>query len=758
VSALLRARPHLLAAALCAGLASANGVRGASVAIALAAVMLALGAALAPVEFRLIAVALALLLGGWWWGSARLDALDRSLLVPHVGTADRILVAVTGPPRRSRYDLRVPAQVRRYGDEVIREAVLLRLPSGRSPPQGALLDLTGEIRLPRGPQDGFDERTWLRRHGVHVVINATRWRVVGRRGGLAGVADGLRSRLARSMAPGLHGERRAVIAGIVLGEDEGLSEELRARFRASGLYHLLAVSGQNVALIAGGALLLAWLLGLPRMLGEVGALGAIGGYVLAVGWQPSVVRAGIAGGLASLAWLVARPRDRWYFLLLGAAILLAWNPYSLLDAGFQLSFAAVAAIFVVVPRLQSRLAGYPVPSSLAEVVAVSSACGLATAPILLTQFGAVPLYSIPANALAAPVAAPLLGLALITALAASVLPPLAFVLAWVNGWLAAYLAGCARLVGGLPYAAAPARTALVILGALLGLALLASRLRPSRAPSLAALALMAVLVAGGWRLRAGSSVLPPPQGLRITFLDVGQGDGSLLQVPEGAVLVDEGAPEADVSDKLRRFGVGSLALMVLTHPQRDHIGGAAGVLARLPVGFILDPAIPTDSNDEKAALRAARKRHVRVVVARAGQAFRLGKLRLQVLWPDGPGSREDDPNNHAIVLLASYGRTDALLTADAESDVTGPLHLPPVEILKVAHHGSADGGLADQLEQIRPRVAVISVGADNDYGHPSPSTIAALTGAAGLTLYRTDRDGQVIVESDGERMSVRTER
>ncbi len=757
MSGLLRARPHLLAGALCVGLASANGVRGASAAIAFAAVTLALGAALAPAEFRLIALGLALLLAGWWWGSARLDALDRSLLVSRVGTADRIIVAVTGPARRSRYDLRVPAQVRRYGDEVIREAVLLRLPPGRSPPQGALLDLTGEIRLPRGPRSGFDERTWLRRHGVHVVVKATRWRVVGRRGGLAGLADGLRSRLARSMAPGVRGERRAVIAGIVLGEDEGLSDELRARFRASGLYHLLAVSGQNVALIAAGALLLAWLLGLPRMLGEVGALAAIAGYVLAVGWQPSVVRAGIAGGLASMAWLVARPRDRWYFLLVGAAILLAWNPYSLLDAGFQLSFAAVAAIFVVVPRLQKRLAGYPLPRSLGEVVAVSSACGLATAPILLTQFGTVPLYSIPANALAAPVAAPLLGLALVTALVAPVLPPLAFVLAWVNGWLAAYLAACARLVGGLPYAAAPARTALVILGALLGLGLLASRLRPPRAPRIAVLLVAAMLTAGGWRLRAGSPVVPPPQGLRITFLDVGQGDGALLQVPEGALLVDEGAPEANVAGQLRGLGVRDLALMVLTHPQRDHVGGAAKVLERLHVGFVLDPAIPSESGDEKAALAVAKRRHVRVVVARAGQAFRLGKLRLQLLWPDGPGVPGDDPNQHAVVLLASYGHTDALFTADAESDVTGPLHVPPVEIMKVAHHGSADAGLADQLEQIRPRIAVISVGAHNDYGHPRVSTIAALT-RAGLAVYRTDRNGRITLESDGKRISVRTER
>ena len=377
MSRLLRARPHLLVGCLCIGLAAANAARGASSSIVLLALGLVASSIALPSRSRLPVLGVALALGGWWWGSVRLDALDQSALLPRVGTAERALVAVTGPARRSQFDVRVPAQMRRFGREEIRESVLLRLPPGRSPPQGAILDLIGEIRSPRGPKNGFDEQTWLRRHGVHVVVRADRWRIVGRRGGLSGLADRLRAHLSAGMAPGIHGERRAVIAGIVLGEDEGLSEDLRADFRASGLYHLLAVSGQNVALIAGGAILLVYLIGLSRFVGQIVALAAIGGYVLAVGWQPSVVRAGVAGVLASLAWLTSRPSDRWYFLLLGAALLLAWSPYSLLDAGFQLSFAAVAAIFLVVPRLQQTLAGYPVPHSLAEVVAVSGACGLA---------------------------------------------------------------------------------------------------------------------------------------------------------------------------------------------------------------------------------------------------------------------------------------------------------------------------------------------------------------------------------------------
>jgi competence protein ComEC len=240
------------------------------------------------------------------------------------------------------------------------------------------------------------------------------------------------------------GEKRAVIAAVVLGEDEGLSPELRDRFRASGLYHLLAVSGQNVAYVVAGMLGLAWLLGISRWIGELGALVAVGGYLMAVGWQPSVVRAGVAGGLASLAWLAGRQRDRWYFLLVGAAVLLAWNPYTFLEPGFQLSFGAVGSIFMLVPRIEAWLAGYPVPRALVTVLAVSIACGGVTAPILMLHFQAAPLFTVVSNAVAGPVVAPLLGLALLSTALEPVLPEAAAALAWLNGWLAAYLAGCSR--------------------------------------------------------------------------------------------------------------------------------------------------------------------------------------------------------------------------------------------------------------------------------------------------------------------------
>jgi competence protein ComEC len=721
------------------------------VAVALAA------SALWERRLRLVALAAALFVAGWWWGSIRLDALDHSELRSEIGRAGPALLEVTGPSRRSPFEVRVPVRVLRFGGETPGERARLDLPPGRSPPQGALLSAIVDVGEPRPEEDGFDEAGYLRRQGVHVILTARTFTIVGRRGGLGGVADRVRAAIARSLAPGASGERRAVIAAVVLGEDEGLSPDLRDQFRASGLYHLLAVSGQNVAYVVAGMLALAWLLGVSRWIGQIGALVAVGGYLMAVGWQPSVVRAGVAGGLASLAWLAGRARDRWYFLLVGAAVLLAWNPYSLLEPGFQLSFGAVGSIFLLVPRIEAWLTGYPVPRGLATALAVSIACGGVTAPILMLHFQAAPLFTVASNAVAGAVVAPLLGLALISTALASVLPEAALALGWVNGWLAAYLAGCARFFGSLPHAQLTSWKSLAALAALALFGFVLSRLPPPRGRRAAVLVAMLAIVVVGWRLRPDHPA-PPPQGLRIVMLDVGQGDGILLQTRAGAVLVDEGPPEAGVANQLHALGVRRLAALVVTHPHRDHVGGAAEIVDSLPVGFVLDPVEPTDSPDEAALEREARSRGVRIVAARVGQLFQLGELRIRVLWPDGPGQPAEDPHEHGVVLLASYGQFDALLTGDSESPVTLPLRPPEVELLKVAHHGSSDDGLGELLRLVRPKIALISAGEGNDYGHPAPSTLSALTSFPELALYRTDEDGRITVESDGTSFSVRTER
>jgi len=217
----------------------------------------------------------------------------------------------------------------------------------------------------------------------------------------------------------------------------------------------------NVIVVASGAIALALLLGVSRIGAEIAALGSIGAYALAVGPQPSVIRAAVSGAATSIAWLMARERDPWHVLLLAAVVLLAWNPYALADAGFQLSFAAVVAIFLAAGPLLSVLEGYPVHKKLAAAVAISAACSVATAPILWLQFGAVPLLGIVANALVEIAVGPLLGLAFATAVIEPVAPPLASALAWLNGWIAAYVVFCARAVAAVPFAQVHGRPAAI---------------------------------------------------------------------------------------------------------------------------------------------------------------------------------------------------------------------------------------------------------------------------------------------------------
>jgi competence protein ComEC len=755
--------PSLLVGAACAGLAAANWIElGAFV---LAAACLGALVAVAGLDgpARVIALGIALAAVGLWWGSLRLESLERSELVAELGESGPARLVVTGPARTTSWAVRVPSEIRQFRGLRLRERVLLVLPVGRSPPRGAILETVVRVTEPREARDGgFDERAWLARQGVHVVLRGAAWRQVGRRGGVAGVGDRLRDRVERAVDRGTEGVRRALVLGVVVGEDEGLPERVREEFRASGLAHLLAVSGQNVAFIVAGVFGVGWLLRLSRAVRELLAIASVGAYVLAVGWQPSVVRAGVAGVLASLAWLVARPRDRWHFLALGALVLLAWTPTSLLEPGFQLSFVAVASIFVGVPKVRSTLEGYPLPRGAADAIGIATVCGLATAPVVLVHFGEAPVYTVLANVLAFPAVPAVLGLGLLAAVVDPVAPAAAASLAWLAGWAAAWLELVAHVVASLPGAQIGTRTALagalVLVGGWAAVRWSGVRVAGRPAPFVLATGGAAlVLLAAGWLLVRPAPAWQAPGGLRVTFLDVGQGDSVLLETPSARVLVDQGPPEANVAGQLSGMGVRSLSALVLTHPQRDHVGGAADVIRQLRVGVVLDPDLAATGPEHDEAIAAAVERGTAVRTVRAGSELKAGGLRLRVLWPPDPGLPSEDPNLNAVVLAASFGETDVFLPADAESDVTRRLHLGQFEVLKVAHHGSEDPGLEAGLRVLRPQVAVISAGRGNDYGHPRPETLAALATVTGLAVYRTDQNGRVVIESDGRGLRVRTE-
>ena len=716
---------------------------------------------------RLALLAVGVCIAGVTWGGLRLDSFDHSDLSERVGEAGQVIVEVTSPVRTGSTRLRMFVRVLELDGVALAEPAQLEAPvSLERPRRGDVLEALVRITLPEGPREGdgersFDEAAYLARNGIQVVLEAPWFEVTGSRGGIAGASDRVRRFLAAGMGEGMGDEQRALVRGVVLGEDEALDDQLLERFRDSGLFHLLAVSGQNVAYVVAGTLLLAWIAGIPRMAGQLLAILAILSYVGAVGWQPSVARAGVVGTLACLAWMMSRPRDRWYFLILGAVVLLGWNPYALLDPGFQLSFAAVSAIFLLVPVLERSLAMAPFPRKLLSIVAVASGCGFATAPILWLQFGSIPVWSVIANGLAEPVVAPLLGFGLLTALLAQPLPDAAAGLGWVNGYLADYLVWCAETIGTAPFARVESGpwAAAISLVSMAPFVWLALRTRERRLRGLAIAAAACLVVGGGWALaRPGLGPLGvAPAGLRVTVLDVGQGDSILVQAPGANVLVDQAEPQADVAGRLRALGVEELDLLVFSHPQRDHLGGAAEVLERFDVGAVVDPGLDVESRDYEAALERAREQDVPIAIARQGMSFSAGPLHLEVLWPTSAGSPADDPNDLSVVLLVSYGAVDVLLTGDAESGVLNQLELPDIDVLKVSHHGSDDDGLPALLGRIEPAVAIISAGRANRFGHPHPETLAAL-GASGTAVYRTDLQGNVTVEShDGRSVAITTQ-
>jgi competence protein ComEC len=425
-------------------------------------------------------------------------------------------------------------------------------------------------------------------------------------------------------------------------------------------------------------------------------------------------------------------------------VTLALDPRAWQDVGWQLSFAAVAGIFLLVPTLTRSLARLPEP--IAAGTAVTIAATVATAPLMALHFGQVSLVSLPANVAALPAIAPVMWIGMLASAAAqvSVLP--AQLLNALDAYLLGYISSIARWSARMPGAVwkLEIRSALAVAVAygLIGLGCIAIA-RPRRRVTAAALA--ALLVAGGVAL-SRERTPPPPSSFRATFLDVGQGDATLFQAPGASVLVDGGPPGADVVPKLRRHGVGSLDLVVLTHGQRDHEGGLEAVVRSVPVRLLLDGAAGSRDARHARIVTTARARGTRVVTAAAGQSLRLGPLRVQVLSPPRGTvpDPDEDPNLRAVVLAVSYGTLDFFMPADAESDVTSALALPAVEVLKVAHHGSADEGLRSLLDRLRPSAAVIEVGAGNPYGHPAAPTLAAL-GAAVPRVYRTDRDGDVTI-------------
>lgn len=597
-----------------------------------------------------------------------------------------------------------------------------------------------------------------------------------------GRAAEIRERASDGLGRGMPAREAELARGFVIGEDEGIDATTKEDFRRAGLSHLLAVSGQNVTLLALLAMPLMAALGIRLRERLVWVLGLIAVYVPLAGAGPSIQRAGVMGAVGVVATLVGRRASRLYALLLALGVTLAIDPGVAADIGWQLSFAAVAGIFLLAAPLRRAIAAWIGSrgwrGALAEGAAVTIAATLATAPLIAFHFETLSTTTLVANLLALPAVAPAMWLGMMAAAASQVpgLPVEALnsLDALLLGYIAQVAAWCGRpswaevhvrlsgagLVGTYLALAAAAVAAirlarhrrLAVLkqtvdepagrrttGRVAGDALGRRRLSRVAVVGLAAAAL-------GWSATdRGDSAPPPISGLRVELLDIGQGDAILLQ-PAGApaLLVDGGPPSDDLAGKLEAAGVERLGAVVVTHDEADHVGGVEELLGHFPVARFVYARVGKDLLEEA---RAAGAEPVR---AATGSGLRSGGLHMEVLWPPQElldGAMPDaDPNQLALVLLARWHGFTMLLTADAEAEAV-PIDPGPVDVLKVAHHGSDDAGLGALLDRARPRLAVISVGAGNSYGHPTATTLATLA-AHGVRTLRTDRDGTVEIDVD----------
>jgi competence protein ComEC len=603
-------------------------------------------------------------------------------------------------------------------------------------------------------------------------------------------AEKVRTRL-RQACDGLPAAQRGVLPGMVVGDTSRLDPRLAEDFRAAGLTHLMVVSGANLAILIGAVLGAGRMAGAGRRGTALFAAVSMLGFVIVARPEPSVLRAAIMGLIGLFALAGGRERRGVPVLAASVVALLLADPELARSYGFALSVSATAGLLVIAPPWRDRLRRR-LPRVIAEPLAVAAAAQAACTPILVMLSGEISLVAVAANLLAEPAVAPatLLG-ATATAVAPFAMTPARW-LVWPAGLAVGWIVGVARSAAGIPYATVSwpdglaGAALLLVAGAVAFLVVRRRVLRRFAAAIVAGLLLVVIGVrvwAPGW----------PPRGWLFVACDVGQGDGLVLAAGPGRAVVVDAGPEPELMDDcLTGLGVRVVPLIVLTHPHADHIGGVPGLLRDRPSGLVMTSPL---SGREESRLLSGHK----VATARPGQRWTVGRLSLSVLGPspwDSRVSTHDDGaavNNASVVMVARWaeevggagrggrrgrpwsagsvgrgntvGETQSgkhslsvLLSGDVETEAQRSLAaaVPAVQVVKVPHHGSKrqDAGF---LAAARARVAIISVGAGNDYGHPAPATLTLLR-ALGIRVFRTDLDGTIAVTGNGDELAVVTRR
>ena len=644
----------------------------------------------------------------------------------------------------------------RYGDELLLEGKL------QTPPE----------------LERFDYQEYLARQGIHSIMRYPRIQASGAGKGNKAleVVYALRPRLAASLQSALPEPQSSLAQGILLGMRGGIPEVVREEFRRTGTTHILAISGHNLSVVA---MLLAgsgvWLFGRRHWAYLVGMLLAVWGYATLVGLAPSVVRAAIMTSFVLVGGYAGRQVFPTLALFFAAALMTAFDPYVLWDIGFQLSFLAMAGIIFCVPMLEDAAGRLlqpwlPLPGFLqyaGRIVGTGMAATLgatvATLPVLALNFQYVTLAAFPATLFALPALPGILVGAFATAvlgLAGFLSPILTVLPAGVTWLMSSYMMQVvhwwAQVPGAslqLPEMGAPWGWVYL---ALLTAALLAwDRWRRRRdtppATKWARLAqglVLLLLAANGavWALVAAA----PEEELRVRFLDVQQGDAILLETGSGQrVLVDGGPSPGLLLNELGKalpFWDQRVDLVVLTHPQRDHLTGLLAVLRRYQVGAVIESGLPQKSEDYIEWRRLVAEKGIPSISLTAGGSIRLRGADVEVLHPGvhGVEAAGDNPNLASLVLQVTANGHSVLLTGDIEAGAERALlrYRPKLasDVLKVAHHGSKTSTSQSFLDAVAPQVAVISVGADNPFGHPSQEVLARFRCTPVL---RTDLHGTI---------------
>lgn len=648
---------------------------------------------------------------------------------------------------------------------------------------GQPVGLAGRLRpspARRNPAD-FDYGAYLRRRGVFATLTTYDAGAVVATGrpppGISRLLYTARARVRAHLARFVPApEAQALLQALLLGDRRQIDPEVRSRFVATGLMHLLAVSGLHVLLV--GMVLYNLLRPLLLRLGlrwsamerarTAVTLVLLVAYALLTGLPASVVRAVVMAAFFMGGALAQRPLSGLNLLGLAALVLLLASPAYLFDVGFQLSFSAVGALIVLGPVARQQWPGaweaVPVLRWLAGSVTASLLATLGTLPILLYHFGFASFAGLVLNLPAIPLTLLVLAAGLLTVLFAGWVPALATLTgasaSLLGEALLALATGGADLLGWAAWRGFVTSPWLLCGFALLLMAVAATRWRGR----LAVLSL-ACPVVGLW-LGLAQGVARPH--LDVLFFDVGQGDATLIRLPGGRhLLVDAGVRDRYTDQGLRtilphlaRYGIRRLDAVVVTHPHSDHLGGLPALLRAIPVGRVLVSGHPYDSGLVAETRQLLDSLGLRAEPVAAGDTLALDPaVRLHVLWPRNPSAL--DPNDASVVLRVAYGQTAFLLTGDVEAAAEArlaayPAALLQADVVKVAHHGSSTSSTAGFLgplsQEGAPALAVVSVARSNRYGLPDEEVLARWQ-ALGTTLWSTADAGALWLRSDGRRVA-----